>query len=690
MRKPLLLLVPVVLMALVFQMLWESTEQLPASGDAPRAEQSEATPGLAGPRPGETPGNAGPDRTELRVAEPANAARDAILSGVVVDETGVPFPGVPLRTSETSTYIVVGSTRATSVLTPTWATSGEDGTFILRRRDFGGRSTRIALVSNNRSGLRILSEDLLFDWGTEGIRIVVSRPQTWVLTVVEEGTGAPVEEFDWRLELLSASSYAKRQGWGEHEGGRVEMAPLEYGKHRLLVFPLDEELVPIRPREIEVGAGGGEVRIELQRRRALTVRVLRGDRSPVRGTEVELLRNEGREELQLHSSTGPADVNFTGSKVGSILDSGDTDAWGEVVLRGPRGGDLAVKVVGPGHAPELVTNVSLKNDEVLVIEVRTGATLAGSFQPVSLLESITANLTSRERERDRYHPRLFLSKDPGGARFPIGPRETVAIQADGSFQIERIPPGSWEVYLSLWDGFTTGSSTTTFLLRHKLATVRNLKDGEMRRITLDASELVPGRITGQIFLDGQPYTNGRFGLRQRAFDSTSPSVSYTIREGLTTDADGGFSSETQSGLVSVFVTPDGSTAGLSVQIVGIQELQVQPGQASAGVFHLVHVRMRVRFLEHDGTPATERYFSLDRYGNGRSDVRTNSEGWLVVDPAPTVPVRFHTWPKRMDTLGAVKRSQEERNQLSITVGPVQMPAGAVDAEFTLRLPDDGS
>ena len=189
---------------------------------------------------------------------------------------------------------------------------------------------------------------------------------------------------------------------------------------------------------------------------------------------------------------------------------------------------------------------------------------------------------------------------------------------------------------------------------------------------------------------GQPYTHGRFGLRQRAFDSTSRSVGYTSREGFTTDADGGFSAEIQSGLVSVFVTPDGSTARLGVPIVGIQELQVLPGQASAGVFHLVHVRMRVRFLEHDGTPATERYFSLDRYGNGRSDVRTNSEGWLVVDPAPTDPVRFHTWPKRMDQLGTMKLSQEERNQMWITVGPVQMPAGAVEAEFTLRLPDDGS
>lgn len=63
-------------------------------------------------------------------------------------------------------------------------------------------------------------------------------------------------------------------------------------------------------------------------------------------------------------------------------------------------------------------------------------------------------------------------------------------------------------------------------------------------------------------------------------------------------------------------------------------------------------------------------------------------GWSWVDPAPADPVRFYTWPRLMNDRAALRRSQEERDRLRITVGPVQIPAGAVDAELTLRLPAD--
>ena len=80
--------------------------------------------------------------------------------------------------------------------------------------------------------------------------------------------------------------------------------------------------------------------------------------------------------------------------------------------------------------------------------------------------------------------------------------------------------------------------------------------------------------------------------------------------GLMTDEGGRFSVEIQPGYVSVFTTPERETAGVGAPIVSTEEVQVLPGQTAVGVFHLVHVRMRVRFLEHDGTPATERYFSV--------------------------------------------------------------------------------
>ncbi len=60
-----------------------------------------------------------------------------------------------------------------------------------------------------------------------------------------------------------------------------------------------------------------------------------------------------------------------------------------------------------------------------------------------------------------------------------------------------------------------------------------------------------------------------------------------------------------------------------------------------------------------------------------------------MDPAPAYPFGFYTWPKRMDQPGTMQLSQEERNQLRISVGPVQIPTGTLEAEFTLRLPDDG-
>ncbi len=243
------------------------------------------------------------------------------------------------------------------------------------------------------------------------------------------------------------------------------------------------------------------------------------------------------------------------------------------------------------------------------------------------------------------------------------------------------------------------------LRSHSLASVSNLEEGETRQVTLDASSLVPGRVTGQIYLDGQLYAQGEFGLHSRETDPNGRSINSTSRAGFVTDAEGRFSAEIPAGWVSAFVSLAKSRGGPFmialfgehpgaydvVPIDSTEQLHVLPGQTAIGVFHLVHTKMRVRLLEHDGAPATERYFLLHRDDRtfGPEDLRTNAEGWLVMDPAPAYPFGFYTWPKRMDQLGAIQRSQEERNRLRISVGPVQIPTGIREAEFTLRLPDDG-
>jgi hypothetical protein len=223
--------------------------------------------------------------------------------------------------------------------------------------------------------------------------------------------------------------------------------------------------------------------------------------------------------------------------------------------------------------------------------------------------------------------------------------------------------------------------------RHKLASFTDLEFGEMRQVVLDASALLPGKLTGQIFLDGQPYANAKFGLRRSEIDGTGRLIGRGGRSGYKTDENGRFSAEVEGGYVSVFLTPGEKATSRGVPIEGADQLHVPPSRTTTGVFYLLRLTMRVRFLEHDGTPATQRYIS--RPGGRRfENLRTDGDGWLVLDPAPTESVTFYTWPKGLDDRGAMQQSFQERKTLRITLGPVQIPPGTNQAEFTLRLPAD--
>ena len=102
----------------------------------------------------------------------------------------------------------------------------------------------------------------------------------------------------------------------------------------LLRGPLDDELVPNAPLEIQVGQSGVSVQVELHRRQALAVQVVRGDGSPVPGSEVELIRREcGGALTAATRAVLPyiAYSGFYGTNMAVILDSGVTDREGKVV-----------------------------------------------------------------------------------------------------------------------------------------------------------------------------------------------------------------------------------------------------------------------------------------------------------------------------------------------------------------------
>src|SRR5690606_391893 len=147
-------------------------------------------------------------------------------------------------------------------------------------------------------------------------------------------------------------------------GGRMTIEGLDRGSHVLLVTPADESYQPSGFLHFEIpeqGEGAPEQKVTLLRTVTRTLRIVRSDGRAVAGTEVQLLRPLTAEPISLLSYAMTIDRlgSHTGPRAALLVQQGTTNAAGELVLRGPPAGKLALRIRGPDHAPLIENDVTL-------------------------------------------------------------------------------------------------------------------------------------------------------------------------------------------------------------------------------------------------------------------------------------------------------------------------------------------
>jgi hypothetical protein len=333
-----------------------------------------------------------------------------------------------------------------------------------------------------------------------------------------------------------------------------------------------------------------------------------------------------------------------------------TDAAGEVAFAGAARTPYAVRALGPGHRPVLAPPQALDDgSEPIVLVVDVGASLFGTFGPADVLAALgpTADetrLVAAMGERGAqmlasWMPVLVLRPLAGGRTFPERAADG-AVAPDGSFRIDGVPPGSYDVLVRhRLPGAARGATGS---LATRLATVRDLRAGEPRQVDLQAPMLRLGRLVASVTVDGELLRNHDVRLRYRRDglgfgDVDLPELTAPLTIGAL-------------GRIAVDVPP--GTWGLEVMVpraggAGTALLrcetfaEVAPGGTAEVTFALQRRALRVRVLGADGAPVVGRRFSVlqDRYLAGVG--ATDAAGWLVLDPV--LPGRFElaTWPPEL-------------------------------------------
>jgi hypothetical protein len=118
------------------------------------------------------------------------------------------------------------------------------------------------------------------------------------------------------------------------------------------------------------------------------LQVVRKSGASVTGTGIELVRPMTDEPVDV--STPVVEIQTLRDvhvdKAGILLQRGDTDARGELQLRGPPREKLALRILGPGHQPLVLQEVFLDPAlGPLRVDVPDGATLSGRARPIEAL-----------------------------------------------------------------------------------------------------------------------------------------------------------------------------------------------------------------------------------------------------------------------------------------------------------------
>jgi hypothetical protein len=463
-----------------------------------------------------------------------------------------------------------------------------------------------------------------FGWGATDANLVVPRVPTHaaIVHVVEEETGKPVPDYQVQIH---PDPYTTTGFWPsatcEHESGRVRLEGIRPGNHFVKIAGQPRWLLAPEPLPFTAGAGEPTLTVALRSAAPVTVLVVGPDGEPIAGAAVALL-GRGPTPRHRHEFMDPRETEALlrdPDLRASCLDETRTDRAGTATLYcRPGEENLSVRaqadVLGGPRGQTDAVHARPRAGPWRVV-IPAGARLAGTLRPPSVAAS--ASICIRKPGEDR--PSLLRRWAwPDDSPWSARTSDLFRIAADGSFEADGLPEGSWEVVVGQGGAFHEAA----------LATVQ-LVAGETAIVDLDAGRLAPGRIRAKVLRDGTRPGPGELTL----VGAVEPGSWYDRRVFL--DRDGSFVAEDLPPATYRVLLRGEEVWGWSLAgSTGSCELGA--GADADAVFHLESRRLHVRLRDAAGDPPPAGALCLI-WGSGRPVMRlTDAEGSLSLDHAPGI------------------------------------------------------
>ncbi|HLQ37814.1 MAG TPA: hypothetical protein VK348_08435, partial [Planctomycetota bacterium] len=576
-----------------------------------------------------------------------------------------------------------------------------DGRFVLIRRRGSEEAAQLWLWSWN-PGYESRTTEEKFAWGTRDLQIVVHKGLAVEVSVVAADDGQPVEAFSVRV-FLDLETPAARSKWnssldyevrtsGHHDHGSARVNGIVRAPQVVYVEPEDlafaaSGLVPVDVRD----PGPVSVVVRLPRRMHQPLRVRFPDGSPVAGAKVRLVDTCGHEP-GLDTIALPIDRfhQMSGPNRLLLVQETTTDAAGNAQLHGPRGKRLMIELPGPGHLSRQLHDVTLDDSRPLVMIVQRGARLVGTAGPLSMVLNIrnSGGLPAHGTgQTDPYFGgmslpgfRLGRGSDANKESFPPGHfAASVPPEADGSFEFDGVPAGTWDLGIG-WGRGDNGDAGV-------VATV-TLRDGETTSVEVDLSQLAPAQVDGQVFCNDKPLADAELWV-SRWRDGRDLDGCRT-----TTDAEGRFHVRRASGTFRIAARRT-LADGTGIALAAPESVVSEPGGRASQVFHISSGELRLHLLDAQGMPAANvplRVF--DAAGKERNALPKTGVDGVVSCELEAESFSVQTLPKRLldaeayrACLDANRGATDPFASVYVHVGDVKVEQGKT-TDVTLRLPAD--
>lgn len=593
-----------------------------------------------------------------------NVGDEATISGRVVDEHGQPIANARIEVQGEGTVLMVSS--------------AADGRFTARQPD--GAPTGDMLLSVQHEGFEPAKSDKRFPWGSKDVALTMTRSGALAVHAHDD-TGRLITDFTVRLLPRETSGHSDDglvRARGPFAAGFASVPGVARGKWIVVVdFPSALQLAPVfTPIEVTTTTGT-RVDVLATGNAERTLRVLDGADQPVAGTAVQLclpLEGPFTEATRLLPierlwSTNPRNAAL-------LLMDAPTGADGTLVLRGPRGRNVALAVSGPGHTPVRQGDVRLDVAGELVVRVSRGARLRGRLVPPEAIAELQRLDKSAARTGRR--PSISLAQGQGQqlVRLPAQ-RDDKRFQVapDGSFEIDGLPPGTWQLVVRYWRSSESGGATG----KNAPAGEVVLRDGETTQVDPDMSSVLPGTLTGVVRKNGAPLANAYVNL-QGARDGAP----------VATDDEGRFTAALPPGQYRVIVPSGGGPDWPAAEAI-----DVVVGKTTEGTFDVWTGTVTVHVRDANGAlvPGVTIHATSDAPNPTGAQFTTDAQG-ACTQEVVAVTLTFRALPKSLQSLFAqqqlrdaalAQRQADPIPERMLVLGTATVVAGQTTS-VELRLP----